>query len=101
MAAGSLFRNRGASLWLAALMAVAAGQALAGPAAEREPWRLDPDGAAGAAPGNGKHALGFNPADLDTWEPGESGALSLPHGRRLAIRGARIEQHPSGNRTWI
>jgi hypothetical protein len=56
---------------------------------------------AGKALRKGMHPVRIDAAELDDWTPGIDGEFALPDGRHYAIRAARVETHPSGNRTWV
>ncbi|MBK7470670.1 MAG: Ig-like domain-containing protein [Betaproteobacteria bacterium] len=47
------------------------------------------------------HPLAFEPQALTDWPAGESGEMALPDGRVYQIRADRVEEHASGNRTWV
>ncbi|MBK8738764.1 MAG: hypothetical protein IPM02_04090 [Betaproteobacteria bacterium] len=85
----------GGLLWLLSLSASAA--------APHALWRLNPG--AGAqfvnALRQGVYPIEFDSRALEEWPLGESGDLALPGGRMYQIKGDRIEEHASGNRTWI
>ncbi|MBK8739751.1 MAG: Ig-like domain-containing protein [Betaproteobacteria bacterium] len=66
-------------------------------------WRLDAatESVKAASRNPGVHPITFEPQALTDWVVGESGDLALPGGRLYQIQADRVEEHSSGNRTWI
>ena len=92
----SISRNRWVFGLIAGLFTLSAAAA-----GVRAPWSIDHAVAAQKVASPGVRTIEFDRSALDDWPLGESGQITLPSGSKFAIRAERVEEHASGNRSWV